>query len=205
MSERISPRRSRTGDPVGRRSLPAVALAALLVAGTADAQNITKCQDAQGDWHYGDFASEACAEESTVTEIDERGITVQESEAPPTEDELEDRRAAQEQERVEEERRVRERAENRRLLQTYDSAAAIIRARDQRISAVDQELESHRLFRQDLVDEKQSVQAGGDASTDTLDHQIEQYDAAIRSLEEQRREVAEEYNRELQRYRELTE
>lgn len=209
MIRQIAPRRpvTRPRQPVppGLSSLAAAALAGLLIAGAADAQNITKCQDAEGNWHYGDFAAEACAEESTITEIDERGITVEESEAPPTAEELEAQQAAEEQERLEAERLARERAEERRLLQTYDSDEAIIRARDQRISALDQELESHQLFRQDLVDERQSLQAGGDDSTEALDRQIEQYDSAIQRLEEQRREVTEEYNRELQRYRELTE
>lgn len=209
MIRQIAPRRpvtrARQPVPPGLRSLAAAGLAGLLIAGAADAQNITKCQDAEGNWHYGDFAAEACAEESTITEIDERGITVEESEAPPTAEELEAQQAAEEQERLEAERIAGERAEDRRLLQTYDSAEAIIRARDQRISALDQELESHRLFRQDLVDERQSLQAGGNDSTQALDRQIEQYDTAMQRLEEQRREVTEEYNRELQRYRELTE
>ncbi len=198
MTEQLSPRQP------GRLSLPAAALAVLLIAGPAAAQNITKCQDAEGNWHYGDYASEACAEESTVTEINERGMTVDESEAPPTHDELEARQAMEEQERLEEERLARERAEDRRLLQTYDSSEAIIRARDQRVEALDQELASHRLFRQDLVDEKQS-QTGDDDRAADLDHQIEQYDAAIEGLEKQRREVVEQYDRELERYRELTE
>lgn len=185
-------------------SVPAAVL--MLIAGAAQAQTISKCQDADGNWHYGDFAAEACAEESTITEIDERGMKVKESDAPPTAEELEAQKAAEERQRQEEERIASEAAEDRRLLQTYDSAQAIVNAREQRLSALDQELVSHRLFRQDLVNERQKVQTDGNGDrVGELDHQIEQYDAAIQRLEEQQTEIREQYNRELERYRELTE
>lgn len=176
----------------------------LLFAGAAQAQTISKCQDAEGNWHYGDFAAEACAEESTITEIDERGNTVDESDAPPTKEELEAQKAAKEQERLEAERRARQQAEDRRLLQTYDSAQAIVNARDDRVSALEQELESHRLFRQDLVDEKKRIQDEADEGRmSKLNGQIQEYDQAIERLEEERREVVEKYNHELERYRAL--
>lgn len=177
----------------------------LPAAGAVYAQSITKCQDEEGNWHYGDFAAEACSEQSTITEIDERGIKVDETDAPPTQEELEARQAEEERQRLEEESQARAEAEDRRLLQTYDSDEAIIRARDQRVSALEQELESHRLFRQDLVDEKETLSAQGNAGRIAdLDEQLEQYDTAIQRLEEQRRDIVEEYNRELERYRELT-
>lgn len=183
------------------RAWPA-ALGVLLLAGAVQAQSITKCQDAEGNWHYGDFASTACAEESTITEIDERGQLVRESDAPPTEDELAAQKAAEEQELEEAERRARQAAEDRRLLQTYDSAEAIIDARDKRLAAVEQELESHRLFRQDLVDERQKVQNDG-GGLGELDRQIEQYDAAIQRLEQERRDIMDSYDQDLERYSEL--
>lgn len=186
------------------RLLTRALLAALLLAGAVQAQSITKCQDAEGNWHYGDFAASACAEESTITEIDERGQLVRETDAPPTEDELAASQAAEEQEREEAERRSRQAAEDRRLLQTYDSAEAIIEARDKRLDALEQELASHRLFRQDLVDERQKAQDGGNGGRlDELDQQIEQYDAAIQRLEQERRNIRDSYGQDLERYSEL--
>jgi len=185
-------------------SIPAALLGVWLMAGTAQAQSITKCQDAEGNWHYGDFAAEACAEESTITEIDERGLKVKESEAPPTQEEIEAQKAAKAQEQRAAERRARQQAEDRRLLQTYDSPQAIIKARDERVAALERELDSHRLFRQDLVDAKKTVQNDGNGErVSELDSQIEQYDQAIERLKRERREVVQEYNRELERYRKL--
>lgn len=201
----IAPRQTESGAkyrlPAGLVSLAAAAL----LAGAVQAQTITKCQDEDGNWHYGDFADEACAEQSTITEIDERGLKVDETDAPPTQDELDTRKAEEDRERREAERLARQEAEDRRLLQTYDSDEAIVRARDQRLSALEQELESHRLFRQALVDEKQDISVNdNEQRAADLNEQIEQYDTAIQRLEEQRREVIEEYDQELERYRELT-
>lgn len=179
-------------------------LAAVLVAGAAHAQTISKCQDAEGNWHYGDFAAEACAEDANVTELDERGVKIKELEAPPTQEELEAQQAAARQEELEAERRARQQAEDRRLLHTYDSAQAIVNAREQRVTAINQELESHELFRQDLVDERQEADGSNNEHAKELDTQIEQYDHAIERLKEERRELVEQYDKELKRYRKLT-
>jgi len=180
--------------------------AALLCLPAAHAQSITKCQDEEGNWHYGDFAAEACAEQGTVTEIDERGRTVRETQPPPTADELEAAEAAQRAQRERAEREAREREANQRLLRTYDSAQDIIDARDARLEAIDNELAGHRLFRGDLEDEKARLLEGS-ADPDRLrriEAQIEQYDEAIRGLKQERRAMKERYNKELERYRELT-
>lgn len=185
---------------------PLVAVAAFLFFGAAHGQSITKCQDAEGNWHYGDFAAEACAEESTVTEIDERGLKINESEAPPTQEELDARKAAEQREQEEVERRARQEKKDRRLLQTYDSTQAIVTAREQRVQALERDLESHRLFRQDLVDEKQALENSGENGEhlSEVGRQIEQYDQAIQKLEQERQSTIEEYNEDLERYRELT-
>lgn len=187
------------------RYILAIALlaASVLLSGAAGAETITKCQDSEGNWHYGDFAADACAEDGTITEIDERGVKVKESEAPPTQEELDAQEAAREQQEQEAARRERQEAEDQRLLQTYDSTQAIVDARDQRVSAINQEIESHELFRQDLVDEKQRLDGDGDRVAE-LEGQIEQYDEAIRRLQQEREETRQKYNRDLERYRELT-
>src|SRR5437660_1432838 len=56
---------------------------------------IKKCQDATGKWHYGDSASDACAE-SKITVMSEQGIKKKEIAAPLTRDELKQRELAEE-------------------------------------------------------------------------------------------------------------
>lgn len=181
-------------------------VAAGLLAAAAQGQTITKCQDADGNWHYGDFAAEACAQDSKITEIDERGLKVKETDAPPTEEELEAQKAAEEQQRLEADRQARQEEDEQRLLRTYDNAQSIIDARDERLSALERDLESYRLFRQDLVEERSSLQNnnGNAGRINDLEQQIRQYDNAIESLQEERGEIIEEFNVDLERYRELT-
>lgn len=186
------------------RLLLIAAMALLLQA--AHAQSITKCQDADGNWHYGDFAAEACAEESTITEIDERGRTVKETEAPPSSEELEAEEAARQAEQRQAEREAREREARERLLRTYESVEGIIQARDARVAGIDNELESHRLFRQDLIDEKQRLQEnnGDQDRIRSIEEQIQEYDEAIEALKANRQATIEEFNGDAERFREAT-
>jgi len=183
-----------------------LAATALLLPFAAQPQSITKCQDAEGNWHYGDFAAEACAEESTIVEIDERGRTVRETEAPPSAEELEKEQAAKQAEQREAERRARQREADQRLLRTYDSVESIIQARDSRVEALDNDLETNRRFRQDLVDEKERLlESNGDPERiRRIEAQIKEYDEAIEALKRDRRATLERYNEEAERFRELT-
>lgn len=180
---------------------------ALSLPAAAQAQSITKCQDADGNWHYGDFAAEACDEEGTVTEIDQRGQTVKETDAPPSEEELEAEQAETLAEQQEAERRAREREANERLLRTYDSVEGIIQARDARLEAIDNDLETNQLFRQDLVDERNRLleNDGDQDEIRRVEEQIQEYDDVIESIKEDRQETVEKYNADIERFRELTE
>lgn len=180
---------------------------ALSLPVAAQAQSITKCQDADGNWHYGDFAAEACDEEATVTEIDERGRTVEETDAPPSEEELEAEEAERRAEQQEAERQAREREANERLLRTYDSVEGIIQARDARLEAMADDLETNELFRQDLVDERDRLleNDGDQDAIRRVEEQIQEYDDVIESIEADRQETMEKYNADIERFRELTE
>lgn len=186
----------------GRRLL----LALVLLSPAVHGQNITKCQDEDGNWHYGDFASEACSTKSTITEIDQRGNKVRETDAPPTKEELKEKAAEKQREKEEAKRKAEKEEQEQRLLRTYDSARSIINAREERVAALDKEMESYELFRQDLVDEKSHLEkSNGNAKRiDGIEKQIKQYDDAIQRLQDERRETIKEYNSDLERYRELT-
>ena len=51
-----------------------------MVFGVAHAE-IQKCEDEAGNWHYGDFAIDAC-NASKVTTMDQRGVVTDERPAP---------------------------------------------------------------------------------------------------------------------------
>jgi hypothetical protein len=184
-----------------------VTLAASVLCVPAQGKNITKCQDAQGNWHYGDFASSACANNAPITQIDQQGMTVEKLAAPPTAKEVEEQKTKQEEEHEEAKQRAKQRQEDQRLLRTYDNAQSIIDAKNERIKAMDRDIESQRLLRQSLVNQKEKVEKDGNSkdTIDSLDKQIKQYDDAIEGIQDEKKTTIEDYNRQLKRYRELTE
>lgn len=183
-----------------------VMLAALLCCGPAHARSITKCQDKEGNWHYGDFASSACAKNAPITELDQEGMTIKKIGAPPTEKELEKEKAEKKKQHAKKERLAEQKQEDRRLLRMYDNVQDIIDARNERVDAMDRDLKSQRLFRQGLVHEKQKLEKsdGSESKIGGLDEQIKQYDNSIDALRGERRTTIEEFDRQLKRYRELT-
>ncbi|HKI83576.1 MAG TPA: DUF4124 domain-containing protein [Candidatus Krumholzibacteria bacterium] len=188
------------------RKVSCAVLIASLASLAVQAQTITKCQDKDGNWHYGDYASQACAQDSTITEIDQRGMTVKKSDAPPTKKELEEREAEVKKQREEAAERAKQEAEDKRLLRTYDNAQSILDARDERVNAMDRKLESQRLFRQDLVDERDKLKDSeqNHEHIQSLDQQIAQYDKAIETIQSERQATIEDYDEQLKRYHELT-
>lgn len=200
-----------------RQLTPLIAMLALGFAGAAGAQTIKKCQDANGKWHYGDFAAEQC-ERSRITEIDDRGLKVRERDVPPTEEEIRAREEAAA--RLEEERREREkqRLVDERLLSTYESPEAIVRAREERLEAIQTSIQINEDFLarlQQRRQEKIAIRDDGDTPADQrarakerieeLDAQIRQYESAIESKMQERQSVKERYGADLERYRELLE
>jgi hypothetical protein len=188
------------------RKVSCAVLITCLACTTAQAQTITKCQDKDGNWHYGDYASQACAQDSTITEIDQHGVTVKKSNAPPTKEELEERKAEAQKQLEEAKELAKQEAEDKRLLRTYDNAQSIIDARDERANAMDRKLESQRVFRQDLVNERDKLKDNeqNHEHIQSLDEQIAQYDKAIETIQSERQATIEDYDEQLKRYYELT-
>ncbi|MFZ0488211.1 MAG: DUF4124 domain-containing protein [Arenicellales bacterium] len=188
------------------RKVSCAVLITCLACTAAQAQTITKCQDKDGNWHYGDYASQACAQDSTITEIDQHGVTVKKSNAPPTKEELEERKAEAQKQLEEAKELAKQEAEDKRLLRTYDNAQSIIDARDERANAMDRKLESQRVFRQDLVNERDKLKDNeqNHEHIQSLDEQIAQYDKAIETIQSERQATIEDYDEQLKRYYELT-
>ena len=111
-------------------------------AGNASAQvsAIKKCQDADGNWHYGDYAAEQCAQ-SKINKIDrDTGVNVGVEDLPPTPEEISARQAKKARAAQEQQRMRQQRMEDDRLLFTYDTEQHIINARDQHLIGIDNEI-----------------------------------------------------------------
>ncbi len=204
-------RNRRTADAMIRIAPPLALSLLLALPAATPAQTIKKCQDASGKWHYGDIAAEACAR-SLITEIDDRGLKVDEHTAPPTEKELEAERAAQEL-RLEQQRRAEEqRRREDHLLAIYDSEQSILRARDERVASIDRILKSDERYKAKLQENLHRLEELSQSTPDdqklqqeigSLKDQINEYEAAIDSRLRERELVMSRYNTDLNRYREI--
>ncbi len=118
----------------------AAALAVTLATPLA-AQTITKCQDAEGRWHYGNYASEQCAGDAPITELRESGVTVEVREAPPTLEELQAEKTRALAEREAQIKREEKLRIDRELLAKYESEEVILSLRDQRIQELRKQID----------------------------------------------------------------
>ncbi len=179
--------------------------------GDAQAQTIKKCQDATGKWHYGDIAADECAS-SRITEIDKRGLKVDEHEAPATREELEAARAVEATRQEEEQRAQEQQRRENHLLTIYESEQSIILARDQRLASIEKMLKSDEQYKAKLQDnlsslEKLAAQASADEKLQKdiqeVRTQVREYEEAIDSRLRQRELVIGRYNSDLTRYRDI--
>lgn len=188
-----------------RRTLPIVVLGlALSAVNVASAGTIKKCKDADGKWHYGDFAAEECAK-SKITEIDKQGLKVKEQLAPPTEAELEARREAQERQQQaarEAEARMKERE---RISKSYSSEEAITRQKDNQVQALDQAIDTDQKLKARLGARlgKLTATLAPPAELESVKGQIADYDAAIAAKQSKRAAIIKRFDEELALYREL--
>lgn len=187
-------------------------LACLLMLQSANA--ITRCQDAQGKWHYGDYATEAC-NQSKLTELNDRGVIVNEVDAPKTSEEL----AAEEQEierQQQEELRKREEQEEReRILSIYETEDDIDRQRDNKLNAVQSNIDVHNAYLNSLdnkllrfQEKKSAVTTSGaqkrwQDKIDEVEKNKMLYSKEVEVLIEQKQAIEKQYEKEKTLYLQL--
>lgn len=181
----------------------------------APEKKITKCQDAQGRWHYGDSAAEAC-KRSKITVINDKGLQVKETAAPLTEQEIKMRELNKTTVEDEKKRTADQEKKDNQLLATYAVEADIIIARDRKVADIDTHIRAAndtlstlraalgRMQTQAAQEQKsgkpseqltQSI-----AKTQT---QIEKHEAAIKERQKEQEDIKRQYQADLERYREL--
>jgi len=184
-----------------------VLLAAFFFLLPVAAQSIKKCQDADGKWFYGDHAASQC-ERSRITEIDEQGATIGETDAPPTQEELDAKQRAQEQMVEQAVVKANQRRLDQRLLITYDNPDSIVRTRDALLAAIDSAIEADQVLKEHLDAELDKIKASGEAGAsdqaESLRSQIAAFDDAIQERLTQRELVRKKYDTDHRRYLELT-
>lgn len=173
---------------------------------------ISKCQDANGKWHYGARANSKCVE-SEITKLNDRGVVKDKVVAPKTPEELKAARA-----KVQEEEKIRliEKAEleqKNRILKIYEKEEDIERVRQNNVRSINQQIgltnnyiKSLREKRESKLNEMNTVNS--QTLKDDIKQQIADIDAEIKQssqsslkLEEKLKTVNARYDKELSLFR----
>lgn len=181
--------------------LAVLAAALFISAGSpsiSQAQSIKKCQDADGKWHYGDFADEACAK-SVVDELSESGTKVGEDRPPPSAEELAEQEALAKLQEAEKNSEETQRKKDLEVVRIYGSEETIISTRDRKLASIDNN-----------IDVTQQIKAGTLKDIDKLlkmkqtkkvqrqleerENAIKSYDRVIRHNMAEREKLAEKYS-----------
>ena len=115
--------------------------------------------------------------------------------------------AEREKARKEAERLAAIRREEQRLLNTYDSADAIVRARDDRVIAIDRDIATNNELKHKFVAEAKALRKANNPKQkkrqQEVAEQIALFDGANKSLARERKEVIDHYNELYVRYQTL--
>ena len=176
---------------------------------------IKKCKDTTGRWHYGDTAAAECAK-SKITVISDEGMTKKVIAAPPTEQELKEREAQQENIEIEQVRAQDQKRKDALLLSTYGVEDDIIYIRDRKIAQIESQVkaseETLKSLRAALTRmEAQAADESKDAKTaeatakniELTRGQITRHEAAMAARRQEQEALRRQYAEELARYREL--
>jgi hypothetical protein len=109
------------------------------------AHAIKKCQDSDGNWHYGDIAVAQC-NKSKVTTLNDRGFIASEKDAPKTPEQIQKEADEKAKAEAEVERIQAEEDERIRILSVYETEADIDRQRDNQIGSVNSNIAVHQAY-----------------------------------------------------------
>lgn len=201
-----------TMRPAARRLLPLIALMLALPAAAATYRWV----DENGQVHFGDTIPPEYAKQQKE-ELNEQGFTVRTIERAKTAEELEAERQAA----IEQQRLAAERAEQRlyedRLLATYETEEALLRARDQRVESIESQLALAEgqlaaretilgLLQQQAAERERAGQKPGQKLLDdmaTTQRQIDARHVHIGELELELAEVRRRFDADIALYRKL--
>lgn len=175
---------------------------------------ISKCQDENGKWHYGDNAASVCGN-ARITIMDDRGRKVDEVAPPMTVEEFNALEAEEIRKAAEDRLEAKRQQERRRILAIYPREESIIRARDERLKGMDNNIRVQEELMDDMrLDlkalEAKKVPTDAKAKMKLESRQklqqanIDEYYQAITRLRREREQAAQKYDRILREFRELT-
>jgi hypothetical protein len=191
-------------------------LSAALIFGVfpfSSAHAIKKCQDADGNWHYGDIAVSQC-NKSKVTTLDNRGFIESENDAPKTPEQLRKEADESAKAQAEAERVQAEEDERIRILSVYETEADIDRQRDNQIGSVSSNMAVHKAYVKSVTAKIQRLTKKGADFTGgrkklnleqiaEAQARVDESNAELIKLEEQKTSIVDRFAEEKKIYLEL--
>ena len=170
---------------------------------------IKKCQDENGNWHYGDFADEACAARADVTKLSQEGQVVGVEKPPPTQEELDKKSKANDDAAEKADKKKKQRQKDLSLVQIYGSEEVIVSTRDRKLESIDNNLEVTRQLKQGIESDLAELRTRKKSKkVDKLiaerEAAIQSYDSVIQQSQEQRRNLDIEYTEILKNFQDAS-
>lgn len=188
----------------------------LMMATSANvvAGSIKKCQDANGQWHYGSSAARACGK-AEIIEFKAGSNKRKVHKAPPTQEELADFKAKKREKIEEKQRRKDERAQDKLLAQSYAVEDDIIYERDRKIKDLQGGIDSSEATLASLTavrnrarkraNEESATSAGISKNTKktlaSAERQVSRHERAVMEKNKELEEMKRYYDDALMRYR----
>ncbi len=186
----------------------------LMLSYSVNAVAIQKCKDAEGKWHYGDYAEDKC-ETSKVTNLNERGFVTDTIDAPKTEEERQIEAKIKLKEEQEIAAKEEEEIERDRVLSIYEREEDIDRQRDNQLASVEGNIRVHKAYLKQMdskikrLESKSNGLKGKKAEKyakeiENSKSRVVEFSAELKRLEAQKISISEKFASEKKLYRELT-
>ncbi len=144
------------------------------------AQQITKCQDADGNWHYGSFAADACID-AVVEKLSESGAKIGEDRPPPSEEEIRKEEALAKDVRAKEDYASTQHKRDMEIVRIYSNEETIITTRDRKIASIDNNIEITRQIKKGTLKDIDKLKKL--KKTKKVERQIEERENAVKSYD----------------------
>jgi len=174
--------------------------------GIAFAADIQKCQDADGNWHYGNHASLLCGD-GDIDQLDATGTKTGVDKPPPSSEELkkiEDEKAAIEQAKLS---KKQQRESDLEIIRTYGSEETIISTLDRKLESIDKNIQVTRKIKEGTLNDLDKLKKlkqtkKNKAFVKEREDAIKSYNRVIRNNLTLREQLSEQYIGILSNFRE---
>jgi predicted RNase H-like nuclease (RuvC/YqgF family) len=189
---------------------------ALFYSSAANAA-IMKCQDAQGNWHYGDHAAAACRKSrAKVIEFSTKTGHETVMKSAPTREQLKEREEEEKAAEAEKKRKEEQAKEDRILRDSYATEQDIIFERDRKLKELQDSIDANEATvkslkavlarsEQRVAEEKKrgKVSKSSQKTLEFSQKQVAEHEASLDDLRKQLVETRKKYDENLERYRDM--